>query len=288
MTRDFSRQSFLGEDANRMFSSVKVGIIGLCGGGSHTVQQLAHLGLLNYVLADPQRVDQSNLNRCVGATADDVNNDEFKADIAERVIRSINPNAHVICVRDKWQNHQIHLRDCAVIFGCVDSINEREQLDRFCRRYLIHYIDIGMSVVSAGNSRRIVGQVAISSPGGPCLRCMAIVSEKGLKEEAQHYGDAGPQPQVVWPNGVLASTSVGLFVQLVTPWHPHSTDSAYVEYNGNDNTLAPSPRLEYAKMSSCLHFPEFDLGDPFFNLEDIAADDGLSPDAAVPDNQTWR
>ena len=60
-------------------------------------------------------------------------------------------------------------------------------------------------------------------------------SEKGLKEEAQRYGDAGPQPQVVWPNGVLASTSIGLFVQLVTPWHPHSTDTAYVGANGNDN-----------------------------------------------------
>jgi molybdopterin-synthase adenylyltransferase len=98
---------------------------------------------------------------------------------------------------------------------------------------------------------------------------MAIVSEKNLKEEAEQYGDAGPQPQVVWPNGVLASTAVGLFVQLMTPWHPHSTSTCYFEYNGNDNTLSPSPRLEYAKASSCSHFPTFDLGDPFFNVESL-------------------
>ena len=36
------------------------------------------------------------------------------------------------------------------------------------------------------------------------MRCMAIVTEEYLKEEAGRYGDAGPRPQVVWPNGVLA------------------------------------------------------------------------------------
>jgi hypothetical protein len=39
MTRDLSRQSFLGEESDLILASVKVGVIGLCGGGSHTVQQ---------------------------------------------------------------------------------------------------------------------------------------------------------------------------------------------------------------------------------------------------------
>jgi molybdopterin/thiamine biosynthesis adenylyltransferase len=267
MTRDLSRQSFLGDDSNHIISSVRVGVVGLCGGGSHIVQQLAHLGVLDCVLVDPQRIEESNLNRCVGATAEDVKTDKFKAETAERVVKNINPTACVVSIKDKWQNCQMLLRDCAVIFGCVDSISEREQLDRFCRRYLIHYI--GMSVVSARNFYRIVGQVAVSSPQGPCLRCMAIVSEKNLKQEAQQYGDAGPQPQVVWSNGILASTAIGLFVQLITPWHPNSISTAYFEYNGNGNTLSPSPRLEYVKASSCSHFPTFDLGDPFFDLEEI-------------------
>ena len=122
---------------------------------------------MDYVVADPQKIDETNLNRCVGAIAKDVKDGAFKADIAQRVIKSINPSARVACVRDKWQNCQMLLRDCAVLFGCVDSIVEREQLDRFCRRFLVHYIDIGMDVVRFGNSHRIVGQVAISSAGGP-------------------------------------------------------------------------------------------------------------------------
>jgi molybdopterin-synthase adenylyltransferase len=112
MTRDFSRQSFLGEDWNQIISSVRIGVVGLCGGGSHVVQQLAHLGVLNYVLVDPQRIDDSNLNRCVGATAEDVKSGTFKAEIAERIVKGINPNARVTAVKDKWQKCQISLRDC--------------------------------------------------------------------------------------------------------------------------------------------------------------------------------
>jgi len=43
----------------------------LGGGGSHIVQQLAHLGVGNFVLVDPDHVEETNLNRLVGATNKD-------------------------------------------------------------------------------------------------------------------------------------------------------------------------------------------------------------------------
>jgi hypothetical protein len=96
---------------------------------------------------------------------------------------------------------------------------------------------------------------------------MGIIADSNLKDEAAEYGAAGPRAQVVWPNGVLASSAVGLFVQLVSPWHKLSSASAYLEYNGNSSTLVPSPRMEYAIHQSCIHFPTADVGDPFFQLE---------------------
>jgi molybdopterin-synthase adenylyltransferase len=267
MNDELSRQSFLGADSDLTFSRCKVGIVGLSGGGSHIVQQLAHLGILNYVAIDPKKIAKKHLHRVVGCTSDDIDHERPKAVIAERVIRSVRPTAGVKSVVDKWQNAQVFLRDCTAIFGCVDSFTDREQLDRFCRRFLIPYIDIGMDVIKFGESHRIVGQVAMSSPGYPCLRCMGIVTEDNLKQEAAQYGAAGPRPQVIWPNGVLASSAVGLFVQLVTPWHESSCPSAYVEYNGNAPTLVTSPRMEYAIAQSCGHFVEINLGDPFFDLQ---------------------
>ncbi len=271
MKRDFSRQSFLPANSEAMLASIKVGVIGLCGGGSHIVQQLAHVGVLNYVVLDPDSMDKSNLNRLVGGTHEDTSTGLLKTSISKRVILSVNPHANVEYISGKWQDAQLSLRDCAVIFGCVDSIVEREQIERFCRRFLIHYIDIGMDVLRFEDSYRIVGQVAMSSPGWCCLRCMAIVTEETLKQEAQRYGAAGPKPQVVWPNGVLASTAIGLFMQLVCPWHKASTGFAYLEYNGNDSTVRPSPRAEYAKLIPCRHYQTEEVGDPFFDLTLLAA-----------------
>jgi molybdopterin/thiamine biosynthesis adenylyltransferase len=271
MKRDFSRQSFLPARSEATLASIKVGLIGLCGGGSHIVQQLAHIGVLNYVLVDPDSMDNSNLNRLVGGTYQDARANTPKVNISKRVILGVNPQANVECISDKWQNAQLSLRDCAVIFGCVDSIAEREQIERFCRRFLIHYIDIGMDVLEFENSHRIVGQIVMSSPGWCCLRCMALVTDDNLKQEVQRYGAAGPTPQVVWPNGVLASTAVGLFMQLVCPWHKFSTGFAYLEYNGNDSTVSPSPRAEHAILLECDHYHTSEVGDPLFDLTQLAA-----------------
>ena len=77
----------------------------------------------------------------------------------------------------------------------------------------MHYIDIGMDV--HGEKPPVIGgQVVLSSPGRLCMRCMGLLTEAKLAEEAARYGKAGSRPQVVWPNGVLASTAVGLGVEL--------------------------------------------------------------------------
>lgn len=264
-----SRQAFLGPDSELIFSLCKVGVVGLSGGGSHVVQQLAHIGVLNYVAIDPKNMAEKHLHRLVGATADDVKQSTPKVMIARRVIKCVRPIASVDALLGTWQENQLALRDCTIVFGCVDSYSEREQLDRFCRRFLIPFIDIGMDVFSIGDSYHITGQTVLSSPGQPCLRCMGIITEENLKEEAAKYGKAGPRAQVVWPNAVLASTAVGLFVQLVCPWKKLSSASAYVEYNGNTPSLVPSPRMEFAINSPCPHFAMTDTGDPLFDLERI-------------------
>ena len=66
------RQSFLGKTSEQDLKATRVGIIGLGGGGSHVVQQLAHIGVEKYVLVDPDTIDETNLNRLVGGTLQDV------------------------------------------------------------------------------------------------------------------------------------------------------------------------------------------------------------------------
>jgi molybdopterin-synthase adenylyltransferase len=260
------RQSFLGASSDRDLSGLRVGIVGLGGGGSHVAQQLAHVGVGKYVLVDPDVIEDSNLNQLVGATAHDVTAAVTKVDIAERLILNVHPAADVQTQCAQWQENLDLLKTCDVIVGGVDSVRAKDELERFCRRFLIPYIDIGMDVHKVDDHFLIAGQVVLSSPGCPCLRCMGIVREADLEAEARNYGAAGGKPQVVWPNGLLASAAVGLLVQMVCPWHAEATETAYLEYDGNQNTLRPSMRLKALAAGCCKHYPPEETGEAGFDI----------------------
>ncbi|MDE0146289.1 MAG: ThiF family adenylyltransferase [Nitrospira sp.] len=263
----FVRQSFLGVNSEAVLDATTVGLVGLGGGGSHIVQQFAHIGIGRYVLADHDRIDFTNTTRLVGGTLKDIKNKMWKTEIAARLIRSLQPNAAIIQIRDKWQTATDQLKGCDLILGAVDSFVERDQLERFARRHLIPYIDIGMDVHDLReNGFLISGQVILSTPGNPCLWCCGLITDKQLKQEATQYGLAGGRPQVIWPNGILASTAVGLAIQVITPWFKNPPEFAYVEYDGNKGIVSTSARIKILKNQTCKHHPADEVGDPFFNI----------------------
>jgi hypothetical protein len=177
------------------------------------------------------------------------------------MIYGLQPRARVRGFACKWQDNPEPLRESQIVIGCVDTYKGREELEVGCRRYLMHYIDIGMDV--HGKERPVIGgQVILSSPGGLCMRCMGFLTDEKLAEEAARYGKAGSRPQVVWPNGVLGSTAVGLAVDLVTNWTRRCRSHAYLAYDGNEGTVKESLTLRNLKITSCPHFSEDDVGDP--------------------------
>ncbi|MGE0271507.1 MAG: ThiF family adenylyltransferase [Alphaproteobacteria bacterium] len=273
--RDFSRQSFLGESAEARLANIRVAIVGLGGGGSHVAQQLAHLGVGYYRLIDPDNIEASNLNRLVGATQGDVNSALPKVEIAKRTIKRIRPWADVRAVQERWQACDRLIRDAHVLFGCIDGYQQRDFLETAARRFCIPYIDIGMDVTKVGpKSYAVAGQMIMSLPGQPCMRCLGFLTPDKLAQEENRYGDVGVNPQVVWTNGMLASLAVGAFVKLVTPWFENRETYSWLELDGNSQTVSPSQQPDYfLRQSPCPHHGGADgLGDPFFDLR--ALDDG--------------
>jgi hypothetical protein len=161
----------------------------------------------------------------------------------------------------KWQEKPEPLRECQIVIGCVDGYQVRRELEADCRRYLMHYIDVGMDV--HGTDPPVIGgQIILSSPGGPCMWCMGFLTQQKLEQEAALYGNAGGRPQVVWPNGVLASTAIGLAVDLVTDWTRLRRSHAYLMYDGNQATVRENLALRSFRFDGCPHFPAEDVGDP--------------------------
>jgi hypothetical protein len=248
---NLERQSFLGVKSEALILNARVAIVGLCGGGSHVAQQLAHVGVGHFLLIDPDTADDTNLNRMVGLTAKDVDDAALKTDVIKRVITAVNPNAIVQARARKWQLCMEELKEVHAIFGCVDSFSERDQLEKFCRRFLIPYIDIGMDVYGEVAPHFIVGQVILSLPDHPCMRCMGFLNDAALAKVAGGYGAAGGKPQVVWPNGVLASVAVGKFMAMLTPWGD-VMPPLFTEYDGNRVSVRSSMVTKY--LGACHHF----------------------------------
>lgn len=262
-----SRQDFLGERAEAEFAFQEIAIIGLCGGGSHIAQQLAHIGFSRFLLCDPDHVEDSNLTRMIGSRPSDAKAARKKSAVIRRLISTINPDANVAALPVRWQEAASRLRNCSAIFGCVDSLQTRSELEQFCRRFLIPYIDIGMDVHGTTSGFAISGQVALSLPRCPCLRCMGILRDSDLAKEAAKYGQAGGRPQVVWPNGILASAAVGQFMSLILPWANEQRPELLLEYDGNKNILMTSSKAAYLRDMTCQHHDQAgSLGDPFFSL----------------------
>lgn len=258
------RQTFLGSNSEQVFENVRIGIVGYGGGGSHIGQQLAHIGFKNFIVFDFDKVEDTNLNRLVGAKFKDLKKNTRKVDVAKRTLKAILPSIKVNCVNERWQNRPELLQECDVVFGCVDTYHERSQLEAECRRHFIPYIDIGMDVISVeDNAPNIVGQVILSMPGMICMRCMGYLTEDKLSKEAMKYGAVGGRPQVVWPNGVLASTAVGILTDILTGWTKKSDKHFYLSYDGNLGTIIEHIRLKFLS-NNCNHYKVENAGPPKF------------------------
>jgi hypothetical protein len=263
MSERFSRQSFLGAEAEERIRNLVIGVAGLGGGGSHVVQQLAHVGCRHFVLFDADKVEDSNLNRLVGATLEDTRRDTRKTLVASRMIRGLARDPNIEAYECRWQEKADSLRRCDLVFGCVDGFDERVQLEASCRRFLIPYIDIGLDVhVEGDEPPQMGGQVILSMPGRACMQCLGFITPKNLAAEEGRYGDAGPRPQVVWANGLLASAAVGIAIDLVTNWTKGVRAPIYLEYDANSPFLKVHPRLQYHDESApCPHYPSSNVGE---------------------------
>jgi hypothetical protein len=176
MTADrFSRQSFLGSDSEQLIARCTVGVPGLGGGGSHIVQQLAHIGFKRYVLYDDDVTEESNLNRLVGAESRDARAQTPKLHIAKMKILGLQPDAIIRGFSCKWQDNPEPLRDCQIVIGAIDGYRGRRELEIACRRYLMHYIDIGMDV--HGEDRPVIRR-----PGDPVIARWSVHAMHGFPD----------------------------------------------------------------------------------------------------------
>lgn len=214
-------------------AAIRVGIVGLGGMGSAIGQQLAYLGVRDFVLLDADTVETHNLNRLFGGTLDDAVNKRRKVDVASDMIRGIDPSARVTVLAEAFPTAATvsALKGIDVLFGCVDSNGSRLLLNAFAVQYMLPYIDIGVGIGAdaSGKLTEAGGQYRVVMPGGFCLDCVRAIDpiaasndllspdqRKVHQERGYIPSEDIPAPAVVFLNGTLASLAVGEFLNMLT------------------------------------------------------------------------
>lgn len=230
-TERFARQvALFGEEGQARLRETRAAIVGLGGLGSHVAQQLAYLGVGDLLLVDADVVTESNLNRLIGTTPEDIGRP--KVEVAREMIEAIAPEATVRCEQVSVQElSEELLADRTVLFGCVDNDDPRLDLLERTSSLALAYIDAATDVLPDEDRLRYGGQVVVSTGSG-CLLCRDLLDQEEIRRarmsdsdrdaERRIYGieradlGVGGGPAVVTLNGVVASLATTEFLVSVT------------------------------------------------------------------------
>lgn len=238
---EFNRQVLaFGATGQAKLKKLKICIVGLGGTGSIIAQQLSYLGVENFLLIDPDNVENTNLNRLVGATFKDIG--APKVNTIERNLKAIRPTASVETNQGSIIDDSTAslLKEVDFIFCCTDSHGSRAVISQFAYQYFIPCIDMGVSITAHdGFTSHITGRVQMLSPGLSCLICSNLLDPDSVRRDlmtnyqrqADPYflGDAQPEPAVISINSTVSSLAITMFLAAITGI---PAQARYQIYNG--------------------------------------------------------
>ena len=260
----YDRQARMFGDAGQaILRSLRVGIIGAGGVGMLLVEYLSRLGVGEIVVADPERVDVTNLPRLPGARRGDarvwladprwpaalrrlgMRRATPKVSLAERVASEASPTTRVEAIMGDIRDPEVAQRfiDSDYLFLAADGDGARLVFNALVHQYLIPGVQIGSKVRVDSATGAVVDVHSVVRPVWPesgCLRCNGLISPARLAEESLSVGERRAQryvdepgiaaPSVITLNATAASHAANDFLFAVTGLTEAGTTSAYMRF----------------------------------------------------------
>lgn len=153
-------------------SKKKVAVVGLGSGGGFVALSLAMSGVMNFVLVDDDKLEETNIVRHV---ADRRYLGQPKAEAVADLIHQRNPRAQVEARFGKIEANMDALDDVDILVVGVDGENPKYTLNQAC-------LERKLTAVYAGVYERGEGGdcVVIHPYNGPCYACWAAELREGL------------------------------------------------------------------------------------------------------------
>ena len=160
-----------------------------------------------------------------------------------------------------------HVASCDVVFGCTDSVEARQILNRLCAYYLVPYFDLGVKLNADGNGSidEVCGAIHYLKPDGSSLldrRAFTTeqVRSEGLRRtDPQAYererkagyihGVQEDRPAVISVNTQIASMAVNEFLARLHPFRLDcNEESAVVRYSFMQGAIYREPEEQGSGM----------------------------------------
>ena len=254
----YDRQSRLFGDAGQeLLRRTRVGIVGLGGAGSILAELLGRLGVGEFVLADPDKADVTNLPRLIGARRRDavlhswvprVIADRLrrsKVRMAVRNIRHANRNARIEAMARDFLEGNVAARftDCDFLFLAADTMGARLLFNAIVHQYGIPGIQVGAKIPVAEDGA--VGNVFCVSrmvtPEQGCLWCNGLIKPGRLQDEAvpeaakcgyAYVDDPGVvAPSVVTMNAIACAHAADDFLFYLTGLKYDEAETGWFRWN---------------------------------------------------------
>jgi len=233
------RQAF-GDRTINLLSTLTIAIVGISGTGSPTAEMLARLGVGRLILIDPDMVEAKNLNRIWGARRAHVKAKLNKARMMKAHIEAMGLGTIVEILDDRIDTPEgiAMLSTCDFAFGCVDSVEGRDALNRIATFYTLPYIDMGVRLDADGSGgvSSISAGVHYLQPGGSSLKSRGVYSDAELYAEylkrtdpdfyqdqvrrGYIHGVSVDRPAVISINTAVAAAAVN---EMLARLHPFRT-----------------------------------------------------------------
>jgi len=248
-----------GVAGQNVLKSLRIGIVGLGGTGSVVLQELAHLGVSDFLLLDPDVAEESNLNRLIGASP--LNVGTPKVEIAKHLAESINPSVRIDAKQEsvlKARTARL-LADTDFVFCCTDSHGSRAVLNQFAFQYLVPMIDMGVVIaVAKAEVTHVAARTQMLAPGLACLVCGNLLDPEEIRRDlltdferqADPYilGNAQPAPAVISLNATIASLAITMFLNACTRI-PGS--ARFLNYNAMTGVTRPASCEQHPSCIVC-------------------------------------
>ncbi|MBO9126934.1 MULTISPECIES: HesA/MoeB/ThiF family protein [unclassified Rhizobium] len=238
-----------GANGQAILGKTRVAIIGLGGVGSVLAELLGRLGVGEFVLVDPDRVQPSNVPRLVDATGLDAMSwltadgrpgwmralgswlATRKIDLARRVILKANSAARIELHFTSMEQTAVAeaLKTCDYVFLAADGHRARRLFNALVHQYLVPGVQLGSRIHAeekTGAIENVHTTSRIVRPDCGCLLCNQAIDRVKLREESvpsavrrlERYVDAhdAAAPSVITLNALSASQAANDFLFYIT------------------------------------------------------------------------